>query len=137
EHVGKGTRLCTELVASAYYEVDEHRFGLKIRSRAGEGASANVKVQASGPATMRGAMVIRHGLAPAVDDGQFKEDAVAASQSCIELFMQNSLPAGPRVRKLFGGYIALDAATNTPIGVVTPRDLEFSPSLRYVGRLEA
>jgi len=51
--------------------------------------------------------------------------------------LQNDLGNEAGTRKLLAGEIARDAATNDPVGVVTPGDLEFSPSLRFVGRFEA
>jgi hypothetical protein len=44
--------------------------------------------------------------------------------------------APAEARKLLAGAIARDAVTGEPIGVVTPADLELSPSLTLVGRLD-
>jgi hypothetical protein len=131
QHAGRGTRVCTELVASAYYDAAGHAYALKVRSR----ASGTPVVRAASSLGTRGAPAIAGGIAPVVDDEQLQPAANEAAQTCLDLLLQN--PNSPReTRKLFAGAIALDAETNAPIGVVTPADLEFSPSLKFVGHLD-
>jgi hypothetical protein len=45
--------------------------------------------------------------------------------------------AGAAEEGLFWGGVALDTNTNEVIGVVTPGDLQFSPSLEFRGTLRA
>jgi hypothetical protein len=45
------------------------------------------------------------------------------------------MDASSDIRKVFAGAIALEAGTGKRIGVVTPADLQFSPSLKFVGRI--
>jgi hypothetical protein len=151
ERAGKGVRVCTELVASAYYEaVKEGAYALKVRPRAGGGAGARAIVRAALSQRNRGTQVITSGIAPTVEDTNRQKEAVEAAQSCIDLFVRSdpSLPdkvwtraPSPSMhsptRKVLAGAIARDAVTNEEVGVVTPADLEFSPSLKLVGRLEA
>lgn len=129
EHAGKRARVCTELVASSYFGARDRAFALKIRSRSN--ASNNVTVRASATTGTR-AIAVTRGLAPLVEDGPLQPDAIAAAQSCLDALLQDGEIG---TRKLLAGAIAFDATTNGPIGVVTPGDLEFSPSLRFVGRL--
>ncbi|MEY2931314.1 MAG: hypothetical protein RL033_2063 [Pseudomonadota bacterium] len=135
ERAGKGARVCTELVASAYYEAADKAYALKVRTRPGGGAGAIVR--ATMAQKVRGMPVVTCGIAPAVEEAKRQQEAIDAAQSCINLFVQSdpNLPDLPR--KLLAGVIAFDAVTNAGIGVVTPGDLEFSPSLKRVGRLRA
>jgi len=134
---GKRARVCTELVASAYHQAAGGTVVLKIRSRAGGRAGVNTAVDAPASTGVRSAAVVTRGLAPVVDETELQGPAVTAAQHCLELLLQNDLGNEAGTRKLLAGEIARDAATNEPVGVVTPGDLEFSPSLRFVGRFEA
>lgn len=131
QHTGKGARVCTELVASGYYGAAGHAYALKIRSR----ADGTRVVRAASSLGTRDAPTIAGGVAPVVDDVKLQPAALEAAQSCLDLLLQNDMNPPAKTRKLFAGAIAFDAATNAPIGVVTPADLEFSPSLRLIGRL--
>jgi len=136
EHAGKGARVCTELVASAYYEAaPKGAYALKVRTRAAAGARAIVR--AAMAQRERGAPLVTSGIAPAAEEANRQQEAIDAAQCCIDLFVQSdpNLPDMPR--KVLAGVIALDAETNDGIGVITPADLEFSPSLELVGRLRA
>lgn len=135
-HAGRGARVCTELVASCYYEAANGKFALQVRSRTGEGGRTNTVVTAATPPGTRGPRSISTGIAPDVDDSQLQSQAIAAAQSCIDLLSQPDLEVRAETRKLLAGAIARDAGTGADIGVVTPADLEFSPSLTFVGRLD-
>jgi hypothetical protein len=137
ERPGKGARVCTELVASAYYEAKEGAYALKVRPRAGGSAGARAIVRAALLQRNRGTPVITKGIAPAVEEANRQKEAVEAAQSCIDLFVRNNPSLPDNVRGVLAGAIARDAVTNEEIGVVTPADLEFSPSLMLVGRLTA
>jgi hypothetical protein len=133
EHAGKSARVCTELVASAYYEAAGGAYALRVRSR----PPAAAVVRAATPQATRGGPPLTSGLALAVDDAQLQPTAIAAAQSCLDLLIQKDLNPSPGTRKLLAGALARDAVTGAPMGVVTPADLEFSPSLQFVGRLNA
>jgi len=135
ERAGKGARVCTELVASAYYEAVDGKYALKVRTRAAAGTSAIVR--AALPQRTRGAPVLTSGIAPAVEEADRQQEANDAAQSCIDLFVRSDPNPPATTRKLLAGAIARDAVTNKEVGVVTPADLEFSPSLELVGRLKA
>ena len=135
-HAGMKARVCTELVASAYYDAADARFALKILSRAAGGTLPDAIARATPQQATRSAATVTRGVAPVVDDPRLAADAVAAAQNCRDLVLQHNLGARARMRKVLAGVVAIDAETNKPLGVVTPRDLECSPSLRFVGRLE-
>lgn len=59
------------------------------------------------------------------------------SAACTSSADQSQSASKPQERKLLAGNVAVSATTHRPVPVVTPADLQFSPSLQYVGRLSA
>jgi len=145
-------------VASCYYKTAGHRFAIKVlpianRPHAAPVTDAGPELPplvadgAPGAGVRRGPVESR--MEPSA------EELSAAAQSCRELFAREGLLLADAVRgtsgelaelvadehgqtrKFLAEAIARNALDGTPIGVVTPADLEFSPSLNFVGRFEA
>jgi hypothetical protein len=150
-------RICTELVASSYFKAAGGRLALHIlpvsKRRAVEPASVLAGLPPLSGDGASSAGTRRDASSQA--DQLLTEQAAAASRRCRELLVERGLfqaamtrgaavelpllgPEGAvESRKVFSGPIALDAVTGKAIGVVTPADLEYSPSLRFVGYLKA
>jgi hypothetical protein len=128
--------ICTEFVAAAFYEVSEDRsHALRILPREARplrpGESA---VRVRGLAGSQG---------PGFATGQ--PDPLNAIERCRSLVkthlrasgaQQDATTAPARLvqsRKVLWGSVAVDALSDLKLGVVTPADLQFSPSLRFVG----
>ena len=114
--------MCSELVARAYYDADlERRYALQVVERAARPAA---------PETLspRGL-----GMTAGAHDS---EGAAALSElqaACARLVATGGVDVDARSRKLWVGQIAQRAGKGAPLGVVTPGDLQFSTSLRFVG----
>ncbi len=137
EHTSQKIRVCTELVATCYYHTTQQRFALRILPFA---ERPSVPAPASNDAA---------GEAPA-------SDVVSdASKGCLDVLVRGGLAterdvrgtgltlppltpdAATNTRKVFADPIAIDASTGGKLGVVTPADLQFSPSLQFIGRFKA
>jgi len=155
---GKKTRVCTELVASSFFKVSNGRFALKILPRSERPLQPAVAAPRSiglpplvrGDAASGGAT---RGQADISSSAAVLAGAERARQTCLELLLANgvlmregtrgaltelqplTIDASVQTRKVFAGPIAVEAGTNRPIGVVTPADLQFSPSLAFLGRI--
>jgi len=143
EHSQQRIRVCTELVAASFFHTTKQRFALRIWRFS--------KRPAPPPVDARGG-------AAAADDPTAEpplESLTEASRGCLELLVRGGLAsatngrgtglvlpaqapaAATKTRKVFADPIAFDASTGEKLGVVTPADLQFSPSLEFVGRFAA
>jgi len=127
EHAqNKKIRVCTELVASSYYYAAGQRVALRIRPFDKRPAAASSASRGSGAAAAA--------ATGGVDGSQTEADGeqiAAATARCLELLQDRA------TRKLLSDPIALDDDTSGEIGVVTPADLQFSPSLEFRGHFRA
>lgn len=118
--------LCTELVSGAYYSVcADHRFALRILPR---GALAGVNRERE-----RFQMASLH-------DGvetTLPEELGERCYALVHAAMRRRHIEEPELseRKLWWGTLAVEAGTEHRLGVVTPGDLQFSPNLRFCGRV--
>lgn len=141
EHSQQRIRVCTELVAASFFRTTKQRFALRICPFSERPAPP--------PVATRGAATLPE--APATEPTLVS--LTEASHGCLELLTRRglvtdenvrgtglSLPAhapaaATKTRKVFLDPIAFDASTGEKLGVVTPADLQFSPSLEFIGRL--
>lgn len=113
---------CTELVAGSYYHALEDRsLALRIVPIA---QRPREDVRTRGPDDLLSAEEL--------------ELLQATQKRCRELMMATETsPPTPttRARKLLWGTLAIEIGSQTKLGVVTPADLQFSPSLTFCGRV--
>ncbi|HEX6240013.1 MAG TPA: hypothetical protein VFZ61_03940 [Polyangiales bacterium] len=116
--------ICTELVALAFYEASPDRV------RALRVLPVSARPQAPGSPSERS-----WSAAPEVD-----AEMLSFQARCRTLI--SSRPTAvpdqfERQRKLAWGSVALQAHSDRRLSVVTPADLQFSPSLKFMGRAAA
>lgn len=152
ERAGRRTRVCTELVASCYFKVDNRKFAIRILPveerpalEPPEAASAELP-----PLSSDGEPAVTRGSANGTTEPSADQLATARA-TCLELLLQSgwlqneqvrgaglveleplTTASGTGVRKVFAEAIAFDVS-GKELGVVTPADLQFSPSLTFVG----
>lgn len=129
----KAPRICSELVALAYFEAN-----CPIRVRPlDERPARPLPVVAAGPASAAAPLADPKALTP--NAASLGSDELEALHEQMRRALQNASAgtAGTALEGLLVGGVALDANTNEPIGVVTPGDLQFSPSLEFRGTLRA
>jgi hypothetical protein len=120
ENAGKNVRVCSELVASSYYRAGKgHQFALRVYPAA---ERPKPSTQASSP------NVVPAGANLAEMEKSCKDLLDAAAARAIPN------PNGKEPRGLFSGTIAL-TPDGKEVGVVTPGDLQFSPSLQCIGTI--
>jgi hypothetical protein len=131
---GSKVRVCTELVASCFYRANNHQFAIRVLP-----ASARPR-----PASED----FLEGLPPlGTDEDELARDGAhdpldgelaALRRSCAVLLAQPAQGADSddASRDLIGAAIAFSTSGES-VGVVTPADLQFSPSLEFVGRIRA
>lgn len=141
---GRAPRVCTELVALAYFRVEFPKFALRVTPKAARPKVAAVKTQGLlvKPAAFH--------VDTSVEAAASLEALTDLRASCHQLFVKSQLlppleaapPANQGTietalepKKLLSGSVALDAVGGHRLGVVTPGDLQFSPSLQFVGRI--
>lgn len=107
---GVQPRVCTELVAHSFFVASPSReYALRILPFDER------------PSSVRAAPL----------DAEESAAFEALSSRCRELLDRQ----GTETRKLWIGQLALCSKTGRPLGVVSPADLQFSPSLRFIGHL--
>jgi hypothetical protein len=118
-------RICTELVALAYFESGH---GLRVLPTAERPAApalprdeAPTEPQLSVQAAQLNVSVHQTLWA--------NDEAVSVVARALDV------PAADAKGILFGD-LAYDSETGAPIGIVTPGDLQFSPSLRFIGNFD-
>lgn len=122
---GQKRMICTELVSSSYYRAASDRgYALRVVPAAERPTAADASTRGGGQAGQ------------ALDFSPQSEAINALSQRCHELIYVESARAESGDRKLLGGALALDDRQSHRLGVVTPADLQFSPSLRFIGRVD-
>lgn len=129
EHAGKKVRVCTELVASCFFRTADQKFALEILPAAERPAPETALSATTGlpPLGSDEDDTTRGG------DDLLGAELAAAAQYCEELLKR--LPSeDDQLRTMLGGAIAL-SADGQRIGVVTPADLQFSPSLQLIGQI--
>jgi hypothetical protein len=134
----KTPRVCSELVALAYFEAN-----CPIRVRPlGERPPRPLAAAAPAPA----AQSTRAAAVPLADPKADVPNAPSLGSDELEVLHDQTRQvlqdasagaAGAAEEGLFWGGVALDTNTNEVIGVVTPGDLQFSPSLEFRGTLRA
>lgn len=128
ENVGKNVRVCSELVASCFYRAGaKHQFALRVLET--KDRPKPTTYVGSDDDVSRG----RPQLAAA------DADVDAAAASCDRLLTEASeraIPSddGDPPRRLLAGSIAF-RPNGDKVGVVTPGDLQFSPSLKFIGTI--
>lgn len=135
-HEQREPRICTELVASCYYQANSP---LRVVARASRPSQRTQDLPRAG---LRASVV----YSPPVDPSQMHEEELRSAQrACLELLLKHrvvetsdpgvALVGEPQFspRKVIAGAVAVDDRTGAPVGTVTPADLEFSPSLERVG----
>jgi hypothetical protein len=154
-HSNRKVRVCTELVATSFYKPADQRFALKILP-----FSQRPDAIVTGAAPLELPPLVAEGDEPEqtrsltategardallaesepwlrllMKSGLFEEQAVRGATLALPL-LGDETPTN--TRKIFTQPIAFDASSGEKLGVVTPADLQFSPSLRYVGHIES
>ena len=133
KYAEQAPRVCSELVALAYFEAE-----CAILVHAFDQRPALALASTTAPAAK----------APDVDPKTARPNAASLGSDDISE-LQRELTRALRdanaalaaqdgaLEGLLVGDVALDAETREPIGVVTPGDLQFSPSLEFCGTLRA
>jgi hypothetical protein len=117
-------RICSELVAVAYYTAGTP---LLLVAPAERGAAQFVAEESLGSAS-------------AVEQEQLDELDQTISKSLYgnDLLEQVAVERAVTTKEAKGilfGHLAVDAMTGVPVDIVTPGDLQFSQSLRFVGKI--
>jgi hypothetical protein len=130
----KTPRVCSELVALAYFEAS-----CPIRVRPLDERPPRPlptpAAQSNSVAAVRSADPKAD--APNAPSLGSDELEILHDQTRQALQEASGVAAGPELEGVFWGGVALDSNTNEVIGVVTPGDLQFSPSLQFRGTLRA
>jgi hypothetical protein len=123
--------VCSELVARAFYEAEaSHQYSLSVLARSERPTALPQRVRA------RSLLEDVAHLPWAPGDVDI-EQLAALSANCSSLLAQPQPGVEPgRERKLLYGTVAHRAGSGRGLGHVTPGDLQFSPSLAYVGTVE-
>jgi len=117
-------RICSELVALAYYQAGRGLQVYALAKRPSVSSPANDETLDSVIARQAAELnVALYGMLYA------NEAATRGVASTL------GVPSAEAKGLLFGD-LAYDSETKAPIAVVTPGDLQFSPSLRFVGRVD-
>ncbi len=139
-------RVCTELVAVSYRSPAEGKYTLRVLPRehrpvlahesalGDEGAGADADAAAAHATSASCAnLLARHGLPIALPiQGAAGHGTMGGWPTDSASVWDAPVFA---VKKFFAGTVAVDAITGVGLGVVTPADFQFSPSLEYVGRV--
>ena len=128
--VGKQPLVCTQVVTKSYYEASEQQYAIEVvlaelrRNEAANAAPLAAMAEASCDDT------------PAIAEEQ--QQLVALQESCRRLLQPHAIAAqslqSPRM--LAAAAAAPTVLAGSPLlPIVTPRELQESPSLRLVGRI--
>jgi hypothetical protein len=124
-YASSAPRICTELVALAYFESGHGLCVLptpKRPARALQRDEETNEPDLSAQAAQLNVSVYQTLWA--------NDEAIGAVARAL------GVPAADAKGILFGD-LAYDSETGAPIGIVTPGDLQFSPSLRFIGNFDA
>jgi hypothetical protein len=114
--------VCTELVSAAFYEASPDRaYALRIMP---------LDARPLPPGAIRDRGFSFDDEASPPEQARAIETLRAA---CCGMLQVDTARDAPTERKLLWGSIALEAGNTRRLGVVTPGDLQFSPSLRFCG----
>jgi hypothetical protein len=136
---GKTPRICTELVAHCYFRAGTDA-ALRIARRPVRSTAQAPRDAADRDTAATVANIVYS--APLISSGSTDPSVLAferTRESCRSHLVRHGviessgLDTSAQAAKLFAGKIAWDADTGAPVGVVTPADIEFSPSLRFLG----
>jgi hypothetical protein len=137
QNAGKKVRVCTELVAGSFFRAADGKFALQVhppneRPPAIAGAATDdllaglPSLGTDGDAAARGAP----------DPRAAELDALLMSCTALLTPPPPAAGSGASLRNLAAATIACTPQGKS-VGIVTPADLEFSPSLQFVGRIRA
>lgn len=135
-------RVCTELVAYAYYAADDwHSYAFRLAPRSQRPAPALGAPPPPPGLGVGSPIVLGEGAPSAVSatSAATADDLETVAGRLTGMVLDavgRTNEALPPERKALMGSVAFGSDDGRPFAVVTPSDLQFSPSLTFVGRIQ-